>query len=151
MGEMLQDGGNPWRGMVFGMTDRMPYSGDPRPLWELWDAFGIQNTSMIGYWVPDSPVKTDRQDVLATVYQGKNRALVAVGSWAPVPKEVKLEIDWKKLGISPALARIIAPAVRDFQDARTFSAEQSIPVAPGKGWLLVIDQGADGNEQPSVR
>jgi hypothetical protein len=151
MGEMLQDGGNPWRGMVFGMTDRMPYSGDPRPLWALWDAFGIQNTRMIGYWVPDSPVKTDRQDVRATVYQGKNRSLVAVASWVPVPVEVKLEIDWKKLGINPDLARIIAPAVRDFQDTRTFSATQPIPVAPGKGWLLVIDQGADGNELPSAR
>jgi hypothetical protein len=24
MGEMLQDGGNPWRGMIYGMTNRMP-------------------------------------------------------------------------------------------------------------------------------
>ena len=29
MGEMLQDGGNPWRGMVFGMTGRLPWSGQP--------------------------------------------------------------------------------------------------------------------------
>ncbi|MGH7658471.1 MAG: glycoside hydrolase domain-containing protein, partial [Gemmatimonadales bacterium] len=27
MGEMLQDGGNPWRGMVFGMTNRLPWAG----------------------------------------------------------------------------------------------------------------------------
>ena len=41
MGEMLQDGGNPWRGMVFGMTARLPWAGDPRPLWKVWDEFGI--------------------------------------------------------------------------------------------------------------
>ncbi len=29
MGEMLEKGGNPWRGMTFGMTNRMPWSGDP--------------------------------------------------------------------------------------------------------------------------
>ena len=28
MGEMLQDGGNRWRGMLYGMTSRMPYDGN---------------------------------------------------------------------------------------------------------------------------
>jgi hypothetical protein len=30
MGEMLEKGGNPWRGMLFGMTRRLPWAGDPR-------------------------------------------------------------------------------------------------------------------------
>ena len=36
MGEMLQDGGNAWRGMIYGMTNRMPWSdnADPRPILE---------------------------------------------------------------------------------------------------------------------
>jgi len=144
MGEMLQDGGNPWRGMVYGMTDRLPYSGDPRPLWKVWDSFGIQNTKMIGYWVPDSPIKTDRQDVLATVYQGNHRALVAIASWAPAAVDINLAIDWKRLGIPREKARITAPAIQNFQDAKTFPAAQPIPVAPGKGWLLEIEESADG-------
>lgn len=139
MGEMLQDGGNPWRGMVYGMTDRLPYSGDPRPLWQLWDSFGIQKTQMIGYWVPNSPVKTDRPDVLATVYQRKNRALVAVASWAPTAVDVKLTFDWAKLGIDANRAHIFAPPVRDFQEARDFRIDQSVPIVPGKGWLIEID------------
>jgi Family of unknown function (DUF6067) len=145
MGEMLQDGGNPWRGMVYGMTDRLPYSGDPRPLWHLWDSFGIQNTQMIGYWVPDSPVKTDRADVLATVYQGKNHSLLAIASWAPTAVDVKLKINWQKLGIDPTHARVIAPAVRDFQEARDFGIDQPIPIVPGKGWLIEISQAAGKN------
>jgi Family of unknown function (DUF6067) len=145
MGEMLQDGGNPWRGMVYGMTDRLPYSGDPRPLWHLWDSFGIQNTEMIGYWAPDSPVKTDRADVLATVYQGKKRALVAIASWAPTPVDVKLKINWQKLGIDVSRARIMAPAVKDFQEARDFRVDQSVPIVPGKGWLIEIEQATGTN------
>ena len=141
MGEMLQDGGNPWRGMVFGMTDRLPYSGDPRPLWRFWDEFGLQNTRMIGYWVPNTPVRTGRPDVLATVYKCGNRALVALASWAPGPVDVKLAIDWKGLGISPDHARIGAPAIDKFQDAAKFTPSQSIHVLPGKGWLLVLDEG----------
>ena len=79
MGEMLQDGGNPWRGMVYGMTNRMPWSedADPRPLWKLWDEFGMKGSKMIGYWSATVPVRTGRDDVLATVYRREGRALVA--------------------------------------------------------------------------
>ncbi|MGA2202629.1 MAG: glycoside hydrolase domain-containing protein [Terriglobales bacterium] len=138
MGEMLQDGGNPWRGMIFGMTNRMPWSGDPRPLWHLWDEFGMQQTRMIGFWVPSSPVRTGNPSVLATVYQADGRALVAVASWAKDPTEVKLSIDWKALGIDPADATITAPAIANFQDAASFRLEQPIPVQPGRGWLFWI-------------
>jgi hypothetical protein len=138
MGEMLQDKGNPWRGMIFGMTNRMPWSGDPRPLWHLWDEFGIQQTRMIGFWVPSSPVKTGNPSVLATVYQADGRALVAVASWAKDLTDITLSIDWKALGIDPADAVISAPAVTDFQDAATFKPGQPIPIQPGRGWLLWI-------------
>jgi hypothetical protein len=69
MGEMLESGGNPWRGMVYGMTNRLPWreDNDPRALWKAWDAFGLADTRMIGYWVPGNPVQSDRADVLATV------------------------------------------------------------------------------------
>lgn len=40
MGEMLEGGGNPWRGMLYGMTGRSPRV-DNGPLWKLWDSFGM--------------------------------------------------------------------------------------------------------------
>ena len=44
MSEMLEGGGNPWRGMLFGMTNRLPWTGgDPRELWKAWDDFGISS------------------------------------------------------------------------------------------------------------
>ena len=58
MGEMLEGGGNPWRGMLYGMTGRSPRV-DNGPLWKLWDSFGMQHSEMIGYWVKDNPVKTN--------------------------------------------------------------------------------------------
>ena len=60
MGEMLQDGGNQWRGMLYGMTARMPWRGDVGPLWRLWDEFGIAEARMIGYWEKDCPVRTEQ-------------------------------------------------------------------------------------------
>jgi hypothetical protein len=139
MGEMLEGGGNPWRGMLFGMTSRLPWSGDPRELWRFWDAWRIQDTRMIGFWVPGSPVRTGRPDLLATVYQGEARTLVAVASWAPDTARVQLAVDWNRLGLDPARTRIIAPELPGFQPAAAFKPFEPIPVAPGRGWLLIFE------------
>ena len=139
MGEMLQDGGNPWRGMVFGMTARLPWAGDPRPLWRAWDDFGITDSRMIGWWVRGRPVRTGRDDVLATTYLRPGKAMVALASWARDTVAVAPTIDWRALGIDPTRAVIRAPAIERFQPAATFAPGQPIPVLPGKGWLLVME------------
>ncbi|MEP7347885.1 MAG: glycoside hydrolase domain-containing protein, partial [Gemmatimonadaceae bacterium] len=92
MSEMLEKGGNPWRGMTFGMTNRMPWSGDPSPIWKAWDDFGMEQSRMIGWWSPAAPVKTGNEDVLATTYVRAGKALVALASWAPESVNVKLTI-----------------------------------------------------------
>ena len=139
MGEMLQDGGNRWRGMLFGMTSRMPYDGnDPSHIWKVWDDFGIQGSDMIGYWSPRCPVKTDHKDVLATAYVKRGKALISLASWAPEDVAVRLTIDWRALGIDPAGAALTAPEVSGFQPAARFDPNAPIPVPKGKGWLLEI-------------
>lgn len=141
MGEMLQHDGNPWRGMLFGMTSRLGWSkgSDPRPLWQLWDSFGIGQADMIGWWVHDAPVKTGRDDVLATSYVRGGKTLIALASWAPQTTTVKLQIDWKALGLKPGEATLKAPAVNGFQSAAEFKPGDAIAVEPGKGWLLLLD------------
>ena len=140
MGEMLQGGGNPWRGMVYGMTSRMPWSdnADPRPIWKVWDDFGMQGTTMIGYWSPACPVKTESNAIPATVYQKPGSLLVALASWAKQDTTVRLDIDWKRIGIDSAHAIIIAPEIANFQPAHNFAVGEAIPVQKGKGWLLII-------------
>jgi len=139
MGEMLEKGGNPWRGMLFGMTSRLPWAGDPRPLWKAWDAFGLEGTRMKGWWTKDTPVRTDRAGVLATTYVKPGRALVAIASWEKEPAEVALRIDWNALGLDPSRARLTAPAIEGFQPAAAWAATDRIRVEPGRGWLLVVD------------
>ncbi|MCC6443246.1 MAG: hypothetical protein IT210_07295 [Armatimonadetes bacterium] len=140
MGEMLQNGGNRWRGMVYGITTRLPYSGDPSPLWKLWDEFGIDRAQMAGYWDPACPVRTDSQAVPATAYVRKGRVLVALASWAKEETPVRLTIDWKATGIAPAKARLHAPAIEDYQEERFFGIADPIPVQPGKGWLVLVEE-----------
>ncbi len=137
MGDMLQDGGNRWRGMLFGMTARLPWpSADPRPVWKVWDEFGIGKARMRGWWEKDCPVRTGREDVLATAYVKPGKTLVALASWAPATTAVRLQIDWKALGLereqSPArgaggeglpTGQILAPGRADHRRAQAWLAD----------------------------
>ncbi|MBN2021555.1 MAG: hypothetical protein JW809_02070 [Pirellulales bacterium] len=138
MGEMLQGGGNPWRGMVYGMTNRWGWGGDPRPLWRLWDEFGMAGSRMIGYWSPACPVATDQESVLATVYHRPDKTLVALASWAPEKVSCRLKFDWAALGLDAARAELRAPAIERFQPAEVFQPQDAIPIEPGRGWLLIL-------------
>ena len=137
MGEMLEKGGNPWRGMTMGMTARMPWSGDPAPLWKVWDAFGIQQSQMHGWWSGRDPVTASDTNVLVTTWTKAGSAMVSLGSWRETDADVRLTIDWKLLGLDPANTRIRAPTIADFQDGFTAEASASLRV-PGKKGLLVI-------------
>jgi len=141
MGEMLQDGGNQWRGLIYGMTSRAPWSGNPTNIWKLVDDFGIQKAEMIGYWAPDCPVKTGRPDILATVFKAPGKTMIAIASWAAGPARISLDIDWKALGIDPAKAKMTLPAVKTFQEAGTLKAGDSFTVPSGKGVAIIITEG----------
>lgn len=138
MGEMLQDGGNPWRGMIYGMTSRLPWAGDPTSLWNSWDEFKIEKSQMIGYWVESCPVKTDHKKVLATVYQKNDEVMISLASWAEKDVNVRLEIDWDSLGIKQEESVLRAAFIKDFQDSAFFAPDQKIPVPQARGWLLLL-------------
>jgi len=144
MGEMLHSPTNALRGMIYGITNRVtwdaPEAGeDPRPIFRLWDSFGIEKARMLGYWDDRCPVRTDNPDVLATAYVRKGKALIAVASWAPADTSVRLVVDWKALGMDPARAVLRAPAVRGVQEAAEFAPDASLPVAHLRGWLLLLE------------
>jgi hypothetical protein len=137
-GEML-GGGNPWRGMLFGMTSRLGWGGNPQSMWKVWDEFGIQEAKMIGFWDTHCPAQTGRKDVLATAYVKNGKALIAVASWATNTVTVRLQIDGAALGLDPAKMNLSAPAIQGFQPEAQFKPGEGIPVPPGKGWLLLAD------------
>lgn len=137
MGEMLEGGGNPWRGMLYGMTGRS-LRVDNGPLWKLWDSFGMQNSEMIGYWVKDNPVKTGSEKTLATVYSHMgDKALISLATWEDTDAKVKLSIDWAKLGLDPSKVTLHAPAIENFQQETTWKPGDEIVVPKGKGLLII--------------
>ncbi len=141
MGEMLQDGGRPYRGMLYGMTARKYGDTDPRPVWRMMGDFGIADSRMLGYWLDDAPVRTGRDDVLATTYVRDDGVLVALASWSDRDRVVSLELDRAALGLG-ASVQATAPAVDGLQEGGPVDLS-AVRVPAGAGlWVVVRNAGS---------
>ena len=144
MGDMLHAGGNRWMGMVYGMTLRLPWltegvSCDPRPVWKIWDQFGIESSKMMGYWESDVPVKTNNPKVKATAYVKEGKTLISVANWDTKSSEFSFDINWEKLGMTSKNKVLFAPEIEDFQSSSEFKVYDKISVEPLKGWIFIIE------------
>ncbi len=122
------------------MTSRASWSGDPRNIWSLFDEFGMQNSRFIGYWSENCPVTTGYKYAPATVYQKTDKVMVALANWYDADKEVWLNVDWEKLGMERGEVIYHAPHVKNFQEEKTFSPWERIPLEAGKGMVLFIEK-----------
>ncbi len=142
--DMLWDGGNPWLGMLFGMTCRYPYYAenpihDPHFLWKAWDDFGIRESEMHGFWEEKPIVATSDRQVKATAFVRDGKTMVAVGNYSNEAKKVRLDIDWNRIGLDSSKAELKAPAIEHFQTSATWRKDAAIPVDPKKGWIILLE------------
>jgi len=137
-GQMLQDGGNPWRGMVYGITNRAGWGGDPTVIWKFWDEYKIEEKVMIGYWDEQSPVKVDNSWIRVTLYKGRETSIIAVANWDNKDQECTVHLDWDKLGYDSDSYGFQMPFVQNFQNERRLQSLERIVVPAGKGYLVVI-------------
>jgi Glycoside hydrolase 123, N-terminal domain len=138
MSEMLQNGGNPWRGMVYGMTNRLGWSSDPRKFWKFFDEFSIEKTEFFGYWDEQCPIRIDNDSVRATLYKGEHYSIIAIGNWSKIAIKVSLLIDFTALDIQPQKAVLFSPAIKGIQPAAQFSINHQIKIGGSRGWLLIL-------------
>ena len=139
-GEMLEKGGHPFRGMVYGMTNRVYGKYNPGELWKLFDKFKIAESKMLGYWVENSPVKTKLKNVRSTIYSHKDRILIAIGSWSQKNEDVPLNINWDSLGFNKNRVRLTAPEIKGLQKKGEFDIEKPVPVEKNKGIILILEK-----------
>ncbi|UCC26513.1 MAG: hypothetical protein JSU98_05285 [Gemmatimonadales bacterium] len=138
MGEMLQDGGHPYRGMLYGMTARKYGTVDPRPVWAMMNDFGIAESRMLGYWLDEAPVRTGNPRILATTYVRSGRVLLALASWSEDDEVVDLSLDLQALGLT-AGARARAPAVEGLQPGGEVALD-AVRVPAGMGLWVVVEE-----------
>ena len=134
MGEMLQDGGHPYRGLLYGMTSRFYDATDPRPVWAMMNDFGIADSRMRGYWLEDTPVRTGNPRVLATTYVRPNESLIVLASWSDRDETVSLNMNLAAMGLSGS-PHVYAPAVDGIQPAAEI--DPRAVVVPSKQGLFL--------------
>ncbi len=134
---LLQVGINRHRGMLYGMTVRGQNDWN---LWKLWDDFSIANSKMNGYWEKNPVVTTDHKNVYATTYIKDGSVLVALASWIKEPVKVKMNIDWKRLGLNPSEVNIIAPEIYNYQKEKKFKVDELIPIDALSDCLIIISK-----------
>lgn len=137
--QMLQHGGNPWRGMVFGITNRLGwYGSSPEFIWQFWDKHGIQELEMIGFWDEGCPVKSDNPELVATLYKGNDRMIIAVANWSGEVQKGHLNINWKALGLKKEEVQMNIPYLKNYQKKSEFFIDNELTIKGGEGYLIVI-------------
>jgi len=137
--QMLQGGGNPYRGMLFGITNRLGWHGPtPEHIWKFWDAYRFVERDMIGFWDPGCPVRTSTANMGATVFRGEKDAVMALANWTDEPIEGKIAIDWQALGMDADTCTAFLPAITNFQDAGTVDLNSPLHLDGKKGCVIVL-------------
>jgi hypothetical protein len=144
-GQMLEGGGNPWRGMVYGITTRAGWTGNPpSEIWKFWDEYSIQEKVMIGYWEKNTPVTCDNPLVRTTLYRGDRESIIAVANWNDKEEEVRLKVDWESIGHAPGLCEVFIPEVKEFQPEYSSVTLDHLTIPAKKGFLIVIRDSTKG-------
>ncbi len=138
--QMLNKGGNKWRGMVFGITNRFGWHSAPTPgyIWGFWDAYNIEKKQMIGFWDNSIPVRSDNPDTKATIYTEKDEVIIALANWTDKPQKCRLEINWKALNLSPDDVTTEVPYIKEYQEGGKIDILNEIDLEGEKGLLIVL-------------
>jgi len=138
-GQMLEGGGNPWRGMVYGITNRPGWVGNPPTgLWKFWDDFRIVDKIMKGFWESDCPVKTSNKNIEATVYAGDNESIIAIANWTALEQITSVSIAWSRLGMEEASTDVFIPEISGFQSGQKLPGLNKIKVPAKEGLIIVL-------------
>lgn len=138
-GQMLEGGGNPWRGMVYGITNRAGWVGNtPVEIWKFWDKYDISDKMLSGYWEDNCPVRSSNNNVKASVFIGSEESIITVANWTDVDQSSSLSVNWESIGIDPSATEIFIPEVKNFQPAARSVSLTDLKIPAKKGFMIVV-------------
>ena len=135
MSEMM-DAGNPWKGLLFGMTSRLGWvgelsNGDPRNIWELIGKTKLVKSELIGWWDRRNPVLLSDDRLRATVYKKGKKLFVAIANFSDDQVETSIKLKNRNF------TQMKAHYIRDLQDERIIYPD-TISIAPRGGLFVEI-------------
>lgn len=137
-GQMLEGGGDFYAGMLYGMNNRFGWGyTNAVQMYRVWDDFGISDSRMIGYWHSENPVKTDNENVLATVYLKENKALICLYNFSDKREGFSIKIDNKLMGFYPASSKEVK-----FNRSRqkAFDMNKTVTLGKRKGIIIKVEK-----------
>ena len=141
-GQMLEDDGNPWWGMVYGITSRGGYVRDvkksPENLWKFFDEFRFSEREMTGYWDRKNPVSCSNPMILASVYKGVDDIIISVANWNDRDEVASIDVNWVELGIDPSQFEISIPEIINFQKELKLVSLEKMNIPGEKGYLILL-------------
>lgn len=94
MSEMLENGGDLYCGMLYGMSNRYGWGvKNTDRIYRVWDAFKIENSVMLGYWHSKNPFSTDNENVLVTSYKNGENYLVCAYNFSEKKEQFEFTIN----------------------------------------------------------
>lgn len=137
-GQMLEGGGDFYAGMLYGMNNRFGWGyTNAVQMYRVWDDFGISDSRMLGYWHSENPVKTDNENVLATVYLKENKALICLYNFSDKREGFSIKIDNKLMGFYPASSKEVK-----FNRSRqkAFDMNKTVTLGKRKGIIIKVEK-----------
>lgn len=137
---MLQDGGDPYIGMLYAMNNRFGWNGvtTATRIYRLWDDFGIEDSEMRGYWHSKNPMITGNDNVYATVYIKKDKALACMFNFSEEPVTVYPIIDETLLGFP--VRKIETAFIPKLQRKRKIHLKEGIALGGKDGMILIVSR-----------
>lgn len=137
-GQMLEGGGNPWRGMVYGITTRAGWTPNPpKNLWKFFDDYHFSERDLMGYWEKDCPVKSSDPNTKASLYKGTDDLIIAVANWSDKDVVTNLTLDHSVLK-TPGEYTLMTPDIDGFQQNIVLNSIEELTIPAKKGFLIVV-------------
>ena len=137
-GEMLEGGGRPYHGLIYGMTTRVYHNYNPGNLWNLFEDFNISESRMIGYWVDYSPIKVNNNKIKCSIFQKNDEILISLASWSSNDELIDLIIDWDKIQFDKSKSSLISPDIQYLQELKSYDVDSKININANEGLILIL-------------
>ena len=134
MSEMM-DTGNEYRGLTFGMTNRLGWEtneSDPLDIWKIFDDYDLGEAELIGWWDDRNDVVLSNYAVRATEYILKDKKYVAVANFSSDEQETEIYMKGDER------YSFYAPDIKRFQRGQTVCG--SVKLKGGEGLFLIVNK-----------
>lgn len=138
MSEMM-DSGNQYRGLLFGMTNRLGWEtneSDPLNIWQLFDDYRLAEAELVGWWDDRNEVVLSNPAVRATEYKLGDEKYIAIANFSS--DEQKSDIYIKGDAFNSGEYSFYVPHIERFQNEQTVI--NKVKLDGGKGLFLIVSK-----------